>query len=210
MKYLKMLGLAAVAATALMAFLGASSASATVLCKTTATPCGASWHWPKGTAFDASLDPGTSALLTMTNGNPVVTCTESTVKGETENTGSASETVGITITELSFPQASCNNTVDVTEGHGTIEIHWIEGTHHGTVTAKGFGVTVVEFGLSCTYTAGATGIDLGTLTGGSMGTMDINAVVLKKEGSFLCPSTAIWNAKYTITSPEGAMYVVKE
>jgi hypothetical protein len=35
MKYLKMLGLAAIAAMGLMAFLGASTASATVLCETT-------------------------------------------------------------------------------------------------------------------------------------------------------------------------------
>ncbi|MGN6277070.1 MAG: hypothetical protein ACTHNP_14240 [Solirubrobacterales bacterium] len=44
MKSLKVLGLAVVAATALLA-VGAGSASATVLCKITSTPCGAANHY---------------------------------------------------------------------------------------------------------------------------------------------------------------------
>lgn len=39
MKYVKTLGCAAMAAMALMVFLGAGTASGTVLCKTAASPC---------------------------------------------------------------------------------------------------------------------------------------------------------------------------
>jgi len=47
-KYLKMLGLAAIAATALMAF-GANSASATELCATTQVPCSPEKMYDPGT-----------------------------------------------------------------------------------------------------------------------------------------------------------------
>ena len=63
MKYVKMLGLAAVAAMALMAFLGASSASATVLCKTHITSGCAAAGWDYAGPLEASLKPGTSAFL---------------------------------------------------------------------------------------------------------------------------------------------------
>jgi hypothetical protein len=63
MKYLKMLGLAAVAAMALTAVLGASSASAaTFLCKTNANPCPE--HYPTGTTLSGSLEPGFHSTLT--------------------------------------------------------------------------------------------------------------------------------------------------
>lgn len=76
MKYVKMLGLAAIAAMALMAF-AASSASATTLDNENGV-------MPAGSTILASLEPGTSAVLTDTSGNPLDTCTESTVHGVTE------------------------------------------------------------------------------------------------------------------------------
>jgi len=52
MNYAKMLGLAAVAAAALMAFVGASSASAatSTLCSAAQSPCEAANAWPAITA----------------------------------------------------------------------------------------------------------------------------------------------------------------
>src|SRR5215470_1129708 len=100
MKYVKMLGLAAVAAMGLMAFLGASTASATVACKTqlTANCHSSGWAYPAGTLWDASLEPGSTAILEATSGGTLEdTCTESTVAGKQENTGSSSETIGIEI-----------------------------------------------------------------------------------------------------------------
>jgi hypothetical protein len=207
MKHLKMLGLAVMAAMALMAFTGASTASATALCKTNNTPCPIEWHYNTGTEIHATLDPGTTAILKTTGGAIENTCSESTVAATTENTGGAEETVKAEVivrhtapvtTDLTF--GGCTNTTDVLEG-GTLEIHHIAGTMNGTLTAKGFKVTILLAGVTCIYTAGA-GIDLGTLTGGTMATMDVNAVVNKSEGSFLCPATAIWEAKYTVTKPE--------
>jgi len=212
MRHLKMLGLAMVAAAAFTAIIGVSSSSATVLCTETVTPCPAGKKIGQtGDSTDnwihAVLEENTATLI-QTGGstsNPLVTCTESTVTAEAENTGSATETAKAEVTKLTF--GGCTSTVDVLK-NGTLEVHWDEGTHHGTVTAKESQVTVNIFGVSCTYGAGA-GIDIGTLTGGSMATMDINTVVGKEGGGFLCPASAVWEAKYTVTEPE-PLYVLKE
>jgi hypothetical protein len=208
MKYVKILGLAAVAAMALMAFLGASSASATVLCTTPNETEGCTMPYPAGTEIHASLKAGTSAELTDTSGEILEdTCTASTVKGTTGNGGSSSTTVSGTTSVLTFGVAGttpCKNTTTVLNGVGNLEIHWISGTDNGTLTASGFEVTV-NAGISCIYGA-STGIDLGKVTGGAPATMDVEAVVKKVGGSFLCPSDALWNATYVVTSPH-ALYV---
>src|SRR6478752_1498045 len=114
MKYAKTLGLAAVAAAALMVFLGASTASATVLCATEpvegspatkGTVCPANFAYPAGTEFHAVLDPGTVSKTTSETFNSE--CKKSTIKGKTENEGSATETVGITVEALTFEECNC-------------------------------------------------------------------------------------------------------
>jgi hypothetical protein len=202
MKCLKMPGLAAVAAMALVAFIGASSASATVLCKEagTTTNCSANGKdYPAGSVIQTSLDSGTDTTFTTTGGSVENTCTGSTIEAVTGNTGGATETVrsAVALNKLIF--SNCTNTTDVLEG-GELEFHWISGTDNGTLTAKEFAITMLLGGLSCTYTAG-TGTDLGTVTGGNPATIDISAVLNKKSGPIPCPSTIIWGAKYTVTSP---------
>lgn len=198
MKYLKMLGLAVMAAAALTAILGASSASASTLCTATETPCSAA-H--KDKFLHAVLEAGSSAYLIETGGttaSPLVTCTESTVTAESEETGSSTETEKGLVKNLSF--GGCNHTTNVIAG-GTLEVHHIAGTDNGTVTSKEAKVTVSIIGVSCVY-GSQNGLDIGELTGGLMATMDINAVVNLVEGGFFCPKTAIWEGKYTVTEPE--------
>ena len=206
MKYLKMLGLAAVAAAALMAFVGGSTASATVLCKTTptkpqtpeGTTCPPNQAYPAGTKIHAVNEEHTVLTTEFLN----VTCTESTVEGETENEGSATETVKGPITVLTFN--GCNCTVNVLK-RGSLEVHWIEGTHNGTLKSSGAEVTVecsTIFGkVHCIYTTNAT--DLGTLTGGKTATMDISSAGIPRvTTSALCDPTSNWDAKYNITTPD--------
>jgi hypothetical protein len=199
MKGLKVFGCAVLVAL-LLILAGGTVASATVLCKTQLTQNCGEWDYPAGTKFDASLDPGSSLTTEATGGSLEGTCSESTIKGETENTGSSSETVKIKVTELSF--ARCTKPTKVLNALGTLEFHWISGTDNATLTAAGFEITQEAIsGVSCVYSAG-TGTDLGTVTGGSMGTIDINAIVNKKSGSFLCPADSVWKASYTVTEPE--------
>jgi hypothetical protein len=202
MKYLKVFALAAVAAAALMAFVGAGTASATVVCKTvpTAGVCPEGWDYPAGTVGKASLKAGTTAALKATGGEILITCTESTVGGQSVNTGSATETVKSALTSLTW--SNCSNTVE-TISPGTGELHWIAGTNNGTLTTINTKVTVNIFGVSCSYGTGA-GADVGTTVGGNPGSLKVNLVVAKQEGGFLCPADTRFEAEYVATEPTAA------
>jgi hypothetical protein len=205
MKPAKILGLAALAAMALIAFAGAGSASATVLCKTTANPCGAEWDYPKGTEIHAVLVAGTTSKLENLSGSSVyTTCTESTIQGTTSNTGSDTETVtGSGVLTWGPKGVGCSTTVD-TLANGTLEVHYGE-KGDGVVTSKGAEWTEELFGVTCSYGTAATGTKLGTLTEPASSTsdtvLDVSAEVEKKAGGFLCPSEVRWTAEYTFTSP---------
>jgi hypothetical protein len=200
MKHAKKLGLGLVVA-ALMAFLGGTSASATVLCKTSlAEGCAASgWDYSTGTKFVASLRAESTTFERSTGGAIERTCAASTITGELENTGSTAEAIKIWVTGLTFGECSRPAKVLAT---GTLEIAWNEGTDNGTLAGKGFEITIEPVGgVSCVYSFGS-GTTLGTVTGGSPATIDVNAVVNKKSGSFLCPSDSIWEMSYVITEPK--------
>jgi hypothetical protein len=205
MKYLKMLGLAAIAALGLMAFLGAGTASATVLCETTVSPCPAGWDVAAGTELDFSIEPGTSAVLTDPFGGTIDTCTTGTVKGTTTNTGSATTTVSGHNSVLTFGTVAtpCSRTVTVVTA-GSLEVHSVAGTDNGTVTSIGATVILHNVPLfgSCQYSTG-TGTDLGTLTGtgttGGAPTFDIGAdgtASISSENG--CPK-GTWEGSYVYT-----------
>ena len=211
MKYVKMLGLAVMAAAALMAFVGASSASATVLCKTTPTAhtCPEGWAYGKGTVVHAVLVKETKAVLSA---GITDECEESTVQGTTANEGSASETVKGAIEVLTFAKCTCAVT-EIT-ANGSLEIHFettTAGAPAGTLTGSGTKSRVVCGGIECKYGTEAT--DIGTLDEPASGTshaiLTAEASLIKEGGSFLCPGTAKWTAQYTVTSPV-PLYVAAE
>jgi hypothetical protein len=211
MKYVKALGLAIVATMALTAFLGASSASATVLCTATETPCSAAnkYTTTQDSEIEASLETGTTLVTRTTSGSIEDTCNNSRVKGNITAAGGATATVVVKVTELTF--VGCTNTTTVNnEAACQLEIHSIANTDNGTLTGSGCTVTTVLFGVSCKYGLG-NGTHLGVVTGGAMGTIDINAVVQRIDSSsILCPETTLWEGEYTITNPAGALYVESE
>lgn len=184
MKHLKILGLAAVAAMAMMAF--AASASATTL-----EVGGEAQN--KAVELNASLS-NSSALLQTTSGSFANTCTTSNVEGATT---SFTPTVSGPISSLTF--TNCTTNPVVVDKAGSLSIAYSSGTN-GTVTSSGAEVTVPSpiGALNC-KTGG--GVDIGTLTGVKAGnaTMDINAVL---NCGFLVPS-ATWTGTYSVTSPAG-------
>jgi len=195
MKYVKILGLAALAAMAVMAFVGAGTASATELYSGATT-------LKAGTEIQATLS-GT-ALLQTTDGIELDTCTGGEVKGKTTNTGSSTETVKGNIEALTW--TNCTEPTS-TIAKGGLEIHWTSGLN-GTVTSIANPVTgevsevtvnTTIFG-SCIFTI-ATGSIIGTLTGSTTtnATFDINAIATRKSG--LCPNSAKWNGTYKVTKP---------
>jgi hypothetical protein len=103
MKHLKMLGLALVAAAALMAFAGPASA-------TTVTS-------PAGTEYTGEIYATATSSLLLQAGFSNATCTESTVKGKVESNGGAAASGNISF--LSF--SGCNFTLDVLSG-GSLEV----------------------------------------------------------------------------------------
>lgn len=203
MRNLKILGLAAVAAMALMAFFGASTASALTFCKTVPNAnneCPAGWHYGIGTTVHETQKAGTTAVLETTAGEVLITCTTSTFKSHTTTTGGLNQPVrGILTAEIwGSPTTPCTVTVD-TISLGEFEVNATSGGN-GTLVGSGTKVTANIFGVSCVYGTG-TGTTLGTMTGGEPATADVNAVINKQEGGFLCPSTTKWTGTYVMTEP---------
>jgi hypothetical protein len=203
MKHLKMLGVAAVAAMALMVFVGMGTASATVLCKTpgtgttTGTTCPSGWAYGSGQEIHA-VNVGN---LTLDAKFKNITCTSSTIKATT----GSEEGTPLTGPEGTLILGGCNCTFTVLRA-GTQAIEWISGTHNGTVTSSGTEMTtvctVLGLGVHCTYVTSNTHI--GTLTGGNDPTLTASAHIpvdeLNSDG--VCPEESTWTATYTVTTPQ--------
>jgi hypothetical protein len=186
MKYLKMLGLA-MGVASLMAFMGAGSASATVLCKVASSPCPVESRYGAGTTVHASLEAGRS--LIFEGGSTVIdTCTSATIQGKSANTGSATESVFLK--SEAFSIVNCTTTSDLTT-LGEMQIHWISGSNNGTLTAKG--TSGVAAGCSWNLKEWTA---IGTIKGGNPASIEVTM-----PNSQIC----WWNrmtAIYTITSPK--------
>jgi len=193
MKYLKMTGLAALAA-ALMAMAFAGSASATAL-----TGAGGA---VLGSGTTITSEAQTSVILHPPFGE--IICKKSNVSGKTTNAGGAAETVKGNIETLDFSE--CNATV-TTLANGSLEVHTEKeaANNNGTLTSSGSEVTVEYFGTHCIFKT--TNTDIGVVTGstttGGNAVFDIAATIPRtggRSGAF-CGSTAQWTGSYKVTSP---------
>jgi hypothetical protein len=195
MKYMKMLGLMAVAAAAMMAF--SAVASATVVTS------------PAGTAYTSTIkaaSEGTHVKLTGPLGI-AVECA-STVEGKVNSHGAGVTAVG-TISSLTF--TGCTNGYTATAlkngagNFGTLEVHTLTNGN-GTLTSTLSEVTVTTpLGFNCIYKTNAT--DIGTLTGskttGKTATLDINAATIPRTGhSAFCGASGSWTGNYLVSTPD--------
>jgi hypothetical protein len=202
-----MLGLAALAAAALTASVGAGTASATELCKVEGTPCTESYG--TGTTLSSSLVKETEAVLT-TNLD-VVKCKESSVGGKTTSAGGSGTTaVKGEITSLSFTTCkdSVGNTCEVKPVNLPYEAEVSgsgETAEMGVKDSVGAGATVICGGvLNCTFTSKS--LSLAVMGATTPPTVTAEAIPLERSGG-VCPSTSTWTAKYTITAPTPLMVV---
>lgn len=215
MKSLKMLGLAAIAAGALMAFVGAGTASATEL--TCTNPPGTIVMCAAPTHIHAEVEPETKVVLDPPFG--AIECSKSTVTFYA-STGSSTTTVvsvnssGVASELETLTFEGCNATVNVLK-KGTLELHTTEtnSNHDGLLTSTGAEVTVEFLGTHCIFKT--TNTTIGHLTGSStvaaarkeetgMPTLDIKASIPRvggRSGAF-CGSEAQWTGNYTVTTPE--------
>jgi hypothetical protein len=203
MRYLKMLGFAAVAAMALTAVLGAGSASAaTFLCKNSTSPC--TEHYPSGTAISMSLATGTTARFTTNLGS--VTCKKSTLGGKTTSTEAHLEITSFTFTECTDPFGSpCTVkavNLSYTANLTTATPGVVTGNGIMTFTPKagaGNPGATVECGsfMNCKFTNSLIVLDV---IGGAPATILANKESLNREGG-ICPSESFWDATYIVTAP---------
>jgi hypothetical protein len=183
MKYVKMLGLLAVAAAALMAFVGTASAT-TITSSAGATP-----------TIEAESTNGKlhGAFIT-------VECSKSTVKGAVEQHGAGVTAKG-NISNLTF--TGCNYATTVIKA-GSLEVHGTSTTGNGTLTSTGAEIKIHTSVGECIFTTSAT--DIGTLTGSNVtkgnAVLDIaSSSIPRTGGSFFCGSSGTWTGTYTVTAP---------
>jgi hypothetical protein len=207
-----MFGLAAIAAVAAMAFIGASSASATVLCKTATVPCPEKYE--AGTIIE-----GTATNATLTSNLATVVCGHSVTKTKVENAGGAAATVTGSITTLSFTSCATTTgvpcTVTVEKLPFKAEVHWTVGAN-GTLTAESGGTgspraSVVCAGLiSCTFEKALYTLPV---DGGNPASVTANKVSLERTpfgGTPLCGTESFWDAKYVSVGAVTSIFVAKE
>lgn len=188
MRFMKKVGLAAIAAVAMTALGGAGSASAT----TTLEVGGIAKN--ESVAIEASLSASSDPTLEWTDGTKLDTCIASELKVATE-----SPYTGLTVSGKPTLSFTCLNTTMRFLNPGTLTIEWIPKSTNGIVTLSG-----AEFELEWFHNGGyeicklGNGASIGTLTGTASGhaTLDVNM-------AFQCPSSYRLKATYTITSPTG-------
>ena len=187
MKHVKMLGVAVIAAAALTAVSGASTASATTL------TCPSGFHCTEFTTIHAVSEG--KAVLDSLIGN--IEC-ESTVHIETLNTGGTGISISATVLTLIFN--NCNSTVSVLANGSLVIIG--EAGNKGELKSSGAKVTVEKSGFHCIFETSNTKI--GTVTGGTTAKLDISATIPRvggRSGAF-CGSSAPWTGSYSIDTPD--------
>lgn len=191
MKHLKMLGLLAVIAAALMAFAGTASAS-------TATS-------PKGTVYTGIYKAEVEGSVKLDGSFVTVQCNQSIIEGKVEQHGSG-VTTGGKISTMDF--SSCNYSVTVLKA-GSLEAHQTGGKGtdaDGTVTSSGLELTIHTSVGACTFTTNNTDVGTGTLTSsdttGGNATLDIaTSAIPRTGGSFLCGASGILTGSYKVVTP---------
>lgn len=192
MKYVKMLGLLAVAAAALMAFAGTASAGSVTVTS------------PSGTYY-------TGAVHAHSHGHVVL---ENTSLGnKIECTGTVEGTIGAEhgheagAVHPTF--SNCTNNWHVTTIAGGTLTAVSNGAGSGSADLFSTGATVstTRLGITCNYLTNNTTVGTltdSTKTGTGMATMHINgAIPLHSGSSALCGTgTAHWKGAYTVTKPE--------
>ena len=193
MKHLKMLGLAVMAALALIAIAGAGSASATVLCDENATPCPEAKRWNVAQVFETTLE---TANIVFNAGLYNIECPETTMEGSLSNEGGAGNVI-IELEKITFGGCNCPITVVKT---GSMSVEHTVGTMNGKLTTANIELTWNCMGMGhCIYGEGP----FGTLTGGATGTLDVNATMTRVKGAPPgCPATVSWKGNYKVLTPK--------
>jgi hypothetical protein len=198
MKHLRLIGLAGVVAMAAIEIGGAGTASATVLCKATESPCSETNLIKKNAEFHADLEG--RSVFSLTTGYIFESCTGGTLAAGLSSQGGAAATVIVATAASSWTWTGCEAGGVSATAFGELEIHHIAGTDNGTVTAKGFGFKFTSLGSECVYVPASVG-ELGLVTGGASPKIHINSVFVESKENLSCIPDLVWKATYKITKP---------
>ncbi len=190
MKYVKTLGLLAVAATALMAF-AASASATTVTSSTGETP-----------TFHATIGQ------TTFHGIATITCASGALSGSISSHGSGVTASG-SISTLTYSECGPVHVTVLTNGTGangtgTLEVHATMSTGNGAFTGNGTRITVqvTSLGVSCILETQNT--TLGTVTGGENAILHLESANIPRvsgDSGIFCGSNFIVTGSYTFTHP---------
>ncbi|HEX7244062.1 MAG TPA: hypothetical protein VF245_00680 [Solirubrobacterales bacterium] len=186
--------------------LGATSASATTLCKAKEEVCSAGNRYPSGTVVKTS---GKSSIVTSLG---TITCTESSSKGESNEESSGSSTVALPILDFIFTFSGCKLAKTSCTVIPSLPwlLYWLRlGSfpffhvyiEKDPFAAGGPSLDVVCGSLiNCKYNLEGTLLEG---EGGAPANLTANEkTVLTEEGEkSICPDTSKWVAKYEITEP---------
>jgi hypothetical protein len=182
MKYVKILGLLAVTATALMAFAGTASATITS---------------PAGTKYGGEI------IATSTNfefdSTVDITCSHSEVKGKPTSAGATN----ITLTTLTFTGCSRSTTTTAT---GTLAIA-SDGTVRSTGARVTMQTTIFGFPVHCIYKTENTVVGKLTENVAPAKWHIGSAPIPQEETSSLCGEDAEWTGTFTVTKPATAIVI---
>jgi len=191
MKLIHNLALAAIAATALMAALGAGTTSATQLCTDSVGVC---------TEYSGNIT-GTSTNATLATNLANFECSDSAATIHANNSTGA-PILG-EVTALSF--TGCRSEVTLIPCTVTVRnlpySASLEGKTLTVTDAVGAGAKVVcGTWLSCEFLTQKAEL---AITNGEPAVARAEKVELSHETGAICPSTATWSATYAVTSPAG-------
>jgi hypothetical protein len=201
-KYLKTLGLALIAALAITAFAGATSASAKI-CSGSGT--GEACAGTHGKLFTGTIQ-ATSTNSQLTSAWNIVSCKKSTLHGSITNaTTGVWHVDSLTFSECtdSFGQ-KCEASTTASEANKWPGTATTTTAPNGTLTVSNVAGTFICGSTTCNYEtakAGASGEIV--VKGGAPAVITATKVPLTKGAGSggLCSSTATWDGTYTVSTP---------
>lgn len=189
MKCIKMLGLLAMTAAALMALAGGASA-------TTITS-------PTGTDYTGAITAESEGFIKLDGAFVTIEC-DSHIGSKVQQHG-AGVTASGEVLALSF--TNCNYPTTIVK-RGSLEIHAVNCDVNnectGTLTSTGAEIAIHTSVGTCVFTTNATHIGSLTPTNetGGNATLDIvGANILRTGGSFLCGAAGTLTGSYKVTTP---------
>jgi hypothetical protein len=209
MRYLKMVGLAGLAAAALLAAFGSASAPADVLCKeapNAAGECKTPGEGGLGSYASGSVFEGTAKTVTFATTPENIVC-ESTMNVKTTSAGGAKGTAvtsslaGLTFKACHTEPNNKSCTVELERQWGGFDWIATDNKGHGFLIATESGAIQVTCpSLKCVFRAEPSL----SVTGGNPATVsaiEVGLGIEEREGFLECPKEASWSGSYTIKSP---------